>query len=228
MLRWQSTNARHAAPENANGKTWTDHTLTWRSTRSTCRCYSFDLTFLIAGIRACRACYVFCKKWDWEADCRHKIGQGLIITLFPKHIWKNSISCTLKKSMKMWTRWKRIRYSTSNDYTNRFKKRTSNHVLSIFRRNQRWCIWYRYWTSLSRPHPNRPDDHFVIYSFTTYNNVQVREVEYFRTYMQTWPSSARPFLFSCPLRPVAAVPHIHRLDLIPKTPMPVDTGSWFG
>src|SRR6266403_2170851 len=28
------------------------------------------MTFLTAGIRAGRACYAFCKKWDWEADGR--------------------------------------------------------------------------------------------------------------------------------------------------------------
>src|SRR6266403_2352738 len=50
-------------------------------------------------------------------------------------------------------------------------------------------------------------------------NAKVREVKYFRTHTETWPSSACPFLFSSyPLRPVATVPHIHGLDLIPEIP----------
>ena len=32
------------------------------------------MTFLTAGIRAGRARYAFRKKWNWEADSRHKIG----------------------------------------------------------------------------------------------------------------------------------------------------------
>src|SRR6266436_2609863 len=94
------------------------------------------MTFLTAGIRAGRARYAFRKKWNWEADSRHKIG---LLLCFQK----------VKENV---NRVKRIRWSKIyHKYTQGDNgPTTSNPVLSIFRRKKRVCIWYRYYTSLSR------------------------------------------------------------------------------